>query len=188
MAEEKSFSAKQVARRLGTEAKVLRKFLRDPKSGYEAVGQGGRYEFPESELTELKATFDAWNSGRQKRNRPTNAQRKLAEDAGITPKKRKSSRGSVAKRAQAEPSPMDEDDLMTRCRSSIGERARRHGLKPNQQGRLVKTAEEIMAEDKAWQDALASLGEAKEDPDAPGMELELEDDGDLEEDYADQQS
>ena len=67
--EEKTFSAKQVATRIGTDAKQLRKFFRDPASGYDAVGQGGRYDFPESMLPEIKAKFDAWASTKVRRNR-----------------------------------------------------------------------------------------------------------------------
>lgn len=69
MAEEKTFSAKQVATRIGTDAKQLRKFFRDPKSGYTSVGQGGRYDFPESDLAEIKQKFDAWSSTKTRRNR-----------------------------------------------------------------------------------------------------------------------
>lgn len=67
--EEPTFSAKQVATRIGTDAKSLRKFFRDPTSGYEAVGQGARYDFPASQLPEIKEKFDAWASTKAKRNR-----------------------------------------------------------------------------------------------------------------------
>lgn len=69
MAEEKTFSAKQVATRIGTDARQLRKFFRDSESGYDAVGQGGRYDFPESQLPEIKAKFDAWAATKTRRNR-----------------------------------------------------------------------------------------------------------------------
>jgi hypothetical protein len=69
VAEEKTFSAKQVATRIGTDARQLRKFFRDSESGYDAVGQGGRYDFPESQLPEIKAKFDAWASTKTRRNR-----------------------------------------------------------------------------------------------------------------------
>jgi hypothetical protein len=45
-----TFSAKQVANRIGTDPKTLRKFLRSPSSPYEAVGQGKRYEFLDLDL------------------------------------------------------------------------------------------------------------------------------------------
>lgn len=69
VAEEKTFSAKQVATRIGTDAKQLRKFFRDSDSGFDAVGQGGRYDFPESMLPEIKQKFDAWASTKTRRNR-----------------------------------------------------------------------------------------------------------------------
>lgn len=132
MAEEKTFSAKQVATRIGTEAKILRKFFRDDNSGYKAVGQGGRYEFPESDLPAIKKAFDEWNKGKTRRNRPTNAERALAEKAGTVKKKpqddEKAAPRPRRKRSIQAPNPLDEDDLMTRCRSSIGERAKAHGV------------------------------------------------------------
>lgn len=64
MPDEKIYSAKQVATRIGTDAKTLRKFFRSPASPYDAVGQGGRYEFPESMLPEVKKAFDKWNAGK----------------------------------------------------------------------------------------------------------------------------
>lgn len=67
--DEKTFSAKQVATRIGTDARQLRKFFRDSGSGYDAVGQGGRYDFPESRLSEIKEKFDAWASTKTRRNR-----------------------------------------------------------------------------------------------------------------------
>lgn len=145
MAEEKTFSAKQVATRIGTEAKILRKFFRDPKSGYTPVGQGGRYDFPEAEITKIKAAFDVWNAGKNKRNRPTNAERALAEKAGLVPKKARGTSATPAaprrKSNEPAPSPLDEDTLQDRLRMTIGERARRRGLVPNQQGRLVESPE-----------------------------------------------
>jgi len=141
MAEEKTFSAKQVATRIGTEAKTLRKFFRDDNSGYKAVGQGGRYDFPESELPKIKSAFDAWSKGKVKRNRPTNAERELAKKAGVIPGQRKeNAEGEAAprrRRNQPAPSPLDEDDLLTRCRESIAQRAARRGLTVKQ-GRWVE--------------------------------------------------
>lgn len=142
MAEEKTFSAKQIASRVGTEAKTLRKFFRDPKSGYDAVGQGGRYDFPESDLPKIKAAFDAWNKGKTKRKRPTNAQRALAEKAGVVPAPRKEAEAAPARpRRRANepaPSPLDEDDLHTRLRMSIGERAKAKGVTTDRTGRWVE--------------------------------------------------
>ena len=138
MAGERTFSAKQVARQLGTEAKTLRKFFRDPKSDYEPVGQGGRYDFPESEIPKIREAFVAWNAGKVKRNRPTNAERALAEKAGVIPKQAEKDKEATAplrrKRTSSASSPLDEDDLMTRCRSTIGERARAKGLTTDKRG------------------------------------------------------
>lgn len=64
MSEEKTYSAKQVATRIGTDAKTLRKFFRSSASPFEAVGQGGRYEFPAKELPEIKKLFDRWNKAK----------------------------------------------------------------------------------------------------------------------------
>ena len=57
-----TLTAKQVATRIGTDAKSLRKFFRSPASTVEAVGQGGRYEFDKADLPKIKAEFEAWNS------------------------------------------------------------------------------------------------------------------------------
>lgn len=57
-----TFGAKQVASRIGTDAKTLRKFLRSPSSPYEAVGQGKRYEFSTKDLAAIRKAFNAWQS------------------------------------------------------------------------------------------------------------------------------
>lgn len=76
-----TFSAKQVATRIGTDAKTLRKFLRSGASPYEAVGQGGRYEFPVADLADIKKTFMKWQG---KKKPPTPAPVKTTP---TTPKK-----------------------------------------------------------------------------------------------------
>ncbi|MGX9924141.1 hypothetical protein ACWIG4_30305 [Streptomyces sp. NPDC002248] len=175
MAEEKTFSAKQVAHRIGADPKQLRKFLRDPKSEYDAVGQGGRYDFPESELPRIREAFHSWSSGKSRRNRPTNAERELAKKAGILPKPRTQKEPSDAprrRRNEAAPSPMDEDDLLTRCRSTIGERAKKHGLTTDRQGRWkstpeskevpqVTTEEAKALNDRLWTAAVESLTDSE---------------------------
>lgn len=140
--EEKKYSAKQVATRVGTDAKQLRKFFRDNKSGYTPVGQGGRYDFPESELPKIKATFDAWSATKTTRNRSSNAQRKLAEGAGIVAPKLPAQRSKAPKvdpKLGLHGNAMDDDDLHTRMQG-IKARTERHGLVKNQQGRLVPRA------------------------------------------------
>src|SRR5690606_29903036 len=62
-----TLTAKQVATRIGTDAKTLRKFFRSPASTVEPVGQGGRYEFAKEDLEKIKAEFEKWNSGKTKR-------------------------------------------------------------------------------------------------------------------------
>lgn len=62
-----TFGAKQVAARIGTDPKTLRKFLRSSASPYDAVGQGGRYDFPVEQLGEIKKNFVKW----QQTKRPT---------------------------------------------------------------------------------------------------------------------
>lgn len=62
-----TYSAKQVAKRIGTDAKTLRKFLRSPSSPYQAVGQGQRYEFPQTELGDIKKAFLHWQAKNERR-------------------------------------------------------------------------------------------------------------------------
>lgn len=62
-----TLTAKQVATRIGTDAKVLRKFFRSPASTVEAVGQGGRYEFAKEDLDKIKSEFETWQSGNKAR-------------------------------------------------------------------------------------------------------------------------
>lgn len=62
---EKTYGAKQVASRIGTDAKTLRKFFRSTSSPYSSVGQGGRYEFPVSQLPLIRRQFLAWQEGKR---------------------------------------------------------------------------------------------------------------------------
>ena len=70
-----TLTAKQVATRIGTDAKTLRKFFRSPASTVEAVGQGGRYEFAKADLPKIKAEFEKWNS-----KKPTRVSRSTPKD------------------------------------------------------------------------------------------------------------
>jgi hypothetical protein len=196
--DEKTYSAKQVATRIGTDAKQLRKFFRDPNSGYEAVGQGGRYDFPEAEVIKIKTAFDAWNATKVRRNR-TSPQKKLATAAGLIPGQRKESPGTDtpprprARRPEQlfkeglHGNALDNDNFRER-QAGIGARVRRHGLVPNQQGRLVEEPEHLKKAREAQPreldfseaDTLAKIFEPVVDPDDPDFELELEDDGDIE--------
>lgn len=64
MTEDSVYSAKQVATRIGTDAKTLRKFFRSSASPFDAVGQGGRYEFLASQLPDIQKAFTAWSNGK----------------------------------------------------------------------------------------------------------------------------
>lgn len=60
---------KAVAVMLGTETRILRRFLRDPRSTFKAVGSGSRYEFTEADIPELQRRFNDW-LGTKQANRP----------------------------------------------------------------------------------------------------------------------
>jgi len=55
---------KQAATAIGTEARVLRRFLRDPKSKHSTVGSGSRYDFKEEQLADLKREFMSWQQAK----------------------------------------------------------------------------------------------------------------------------
>lgn len=55
-----TYTAKQIAVRLGTDGKTLRKFFRSKHSTVEPVGQGRRYEFDKEDLPKIKREFDNW--------------------------------------------------------------------------------------------------------------------------------
>lgn len=63
----KMLGAKQVATRIGTDARTFRKFLRSPQSPVQAVGQGKRYDFPEKNLPKIAAAFNKWQNGSTKK-------------------------------------------------------------------------------------------------------------------------
>jgi hypothetical protein len=62
-----TIDTKAVAAALGTEPKILRRFLRDPKSTYAAVGSGSRYNFTENDLPELTRRFQEWSGNKASR-------------------------------------------------------------------------------------------------------------------------
>lgn len=132
MGEERTFSAKQVATRIGTDAKQLRKFFRDPDSGYDAVGQGGRYDFPEADLEKIKTAFDAWSATKTRRNR----QPRTATKVPIVPTPRRGRiKGSVYDQT------LGQDELMDRC-AGIPARMEKHNLMRSPDGRIVRKPEE----------------------------------------------
>jgi len=75
---------KTVAAALNTDPKVLRRFLRDPRSTFSAVGSGARYEFTEADIPELSRRFSDWAGTKPAkpavvRTVPTVSQRQLDE-------------------------------------------------------------------------------------------------------------
>lgn len=59
---ERTLGAKQVASRMGVDAKKLRKFLRSKHSPFPAVGQGARYDFSPEEFAQIKESYAKWRS------------------------------------------------------------------------------------------------------------------------------
>lgn len=56
---------KAIAVILGTETRILRRFLRDPRSTFQSVGSGARYEFTEADIPELTKRFHDWQGNKQ---------------------------------------------------------------------------------------------------------------------------
>lgn len=67
--ERDEYTAKQIATRLGVDAKVLRKFFRSPESTVKPVGQGGRYVFDAADLPKIREEFEKYNSTKKPRGR-----------------------------------------------------------------------------------------------------------------------
>jgi hypothetical protein len=57
-----ALSAKEAAKLIGTDARMLRKFLRSEKG---LVGQGNRWQIDEDAIDDLKARFEAWGKGKK---------------------------------------------------------------------------------------------------------------------------
>lgn len=60
---------KSVAEHLGTDAKILRRFLRSAGT-VQPVGSGGRYQFTKADLPHLKEMFDKWAKGKNVKPSP----------------------------------------------------------------------------------------------------------------------
>lgn len=69
MTTEEPISAKAAARRIGTDARSLRKFLRSDAWPYDPVGQGKRYAFTEKDIPKLQRGFEAWDHRQKTKNR-----------------------------------------------------------------------------------------------------------------------
>lgn len=67
---ESTYTAKQLARRLDTDPKTLRKFLRSKDSPIEAVGQGGRYEFDADAAKLIAKGFKSWGGVKPTKLKP----------------------------------------------------------------------------------------------------------------------
>ncbi|MBW3589524.1 MAG: hypothetical protein KY429_08915 [Actinobacteria bacterium] len=63
----KILSTKQVAEKLGTDPRTLRKFLRSRDRG---VGTGSRYEFKPEQIATIKKQFTDWSKGEVKKKEP----------------------------------------------------------------------------------------------------------------------
>ncbi len=55
-------STREIAEKLGTTPRMLRRFLRSERKG---VGTGSRYEFTTAQVASLKKQFAAWEQDRQ---------------------------------------------------------------------------------------------------------------------------
>ena len=80
--ERDTYTAKQVATRIGTDAKTLRKFFRSPNSTVEPVGQGGRYEFDAADLPKIREEFTKWNSTKATRTPKAPGEKKPRQSKG----------------------------------------------------------------------------------------------------------
>lgn len=58
-----ALSAKEAAKRIGTDGRTLRKFLRSQRG---LVGQGNRWAIMEDEIDDLKEKFEAWQKPKAK--------------------------------------------------------------------------------------------------------------------------
>lgn len=78
---------KEIATLLGTEPKILRRFLRSPACPFQSVGSGARYSFTKAQIDELKAGFVIWSKGKIVVPRPRQpkqtAQRQLSRDQQV---------------------------------------------------------------------------------------------------------
>lgn len=102
--EEATIAAKQVATILGTEAKTLRQFFRSTASTIEPVGSGGRYEFNESDVPQIKAEFDAWKAGHASRGNKRTGE-------GSTKRSRGSKAVEVVEIEEVEELEIEDEDL-----------------------------------------------------------------------------
>ena len=65
-----ALSAKELAIELDTDARTVRKFLRDTTDPENHPGQGGRWNFEKKQVKGLKKKFEAWQTEKVKTNKP----------------------------------------------------------------------------------------------------------------------
>lgn len=88
-------SARQAAEQIGTDAKTLRRFLRENDS-YTNVGSGGRYSFTQREVTSMAKAFASWNVDRPKKTAPA------SEKTAKTPASKSKTESAADKKKRAE--------------------------------------------------------------------------------------
>ena len=165
----KMYSAKQVASRINTDAKQLRKFFRDANSGYDAVGQGGRYDFPESEIPKIEVAFKAWSATKTRRNRPSASQPRVSLPGQRTQspvaQPRKDPKQGLHGNA------LDEDDIHERFKG-IAARMEKHGL-TMKQGRFVPQSPTQSSTSEGLTDAQPQILDFTETPDRGPTDQEI---------------
>lgn len=57
-----TYTSKELAERLHTEPKRLRRFFRSPDSPVQPVGKGKRYRIEAQQYRTLKKSFNAWST------------------------------------------------------------------------------------------------------------------------------
>lgn len=106
-----TLSPKDLAARVGTDAKAFRRFLRSDHSGVVDAGQGNRYSFTEEEAEALLKRYEAWsgNKGERKpRSETEGAKRKRSKSKKDKGDAEEIDFQSAARRRAAEEA---EDDL-----------------------------------------------------------------------------
>lgn len=90
--QDETMTAKQLARKLNTDPKTLRKFLRSKDSPVEAVGQGGRYEFDADASKLIIDGFKNWGGVKTTKLKSEVADEEIEETEEPTPAPKRSRR------------------------------------------------------------------------------------------------
>jgi hypothetical protein len=93
---------REMAERLGTDARKLRQFLRSNKSTYVAVGSAGRYEFTESDVETIARRFTVWTTRPTAATVPAMPKAKVVATVGgaPAPRTRRVSKSQVERDAE----------------------------------------------------------------------------------------